>query len=363
MKKVLVMGMTDNPGGVESVIMNYYRNLDPEKIHFDFLSNYNPIVYDNEILERGSKIFYVTPRSKNPKKFKDELNDFFKQYAKEYDAIWVNLCSLVNIDYLKYAQKYGIPKRIIHCHNADNDAGILKKLIHNYNKKILPKYANEFWSCDKEAAPWFYSPEIIDSEHFLIIENAIDLKKYVFNPIKREQIRKQLGIENNFVIGHIGRFHFQKNHKFILQIFAQILEERNDAVLLLVGDGDLREEIINYAQSLGVNESIIYTGAVLNAQDYYNAMDIFVFPSIFEGLGLVGVEAQANGLPTIIADTIPAKVLVNDNSAILPIEDPILWKNKVLELSSFPREDQTKLKKSFFNLDHQLKNFEEAINK
>ena len=135
-KKVLVFGMTENPGGVESVIMNYYRNIDLKRVHFDFLCNsYEPIAYEDELTSNGAKCFHFVARSKNPIKYHKELKTFFKKHADEYSAIWVNVCSLANIDYLKLAKKYGISKRIIHSHNSENMDSKLRGKLHEYNKK------------------------------------------------------------------------------------------------------------------------------------------------------------------------------------------------------------------------------------
>ena len=154
-RKVLVFGMTENPGGIESVIINYYRNINRDLIQFDFLCNCTTIAYEEEIRSLGGKIISVTARKKNPMKFRRQINEFMKIHAKEYDAIWINVCSLVNIDYLIFAKKYGIPRIIIHCHNSDNDGNQIKKLVHLYNKMRIEKYATDFWSCSDIASLGF----------------------------------------------------------------------------------------------------------------------------------------------------------------------------------------------------------------
>ena len=147
MKRVLVFGVTENPGGVESVIMNYYRNIDRNKIQFDFLCNTKEVAYEDEIIKMGGKIYKITGRSVNRRQYMNDMEKFFSENAKKYTTIWVNVCSLANIDYLKFAKKYGIKYRIIHSHNSENMDSKLRGLLHKFNKKIIIKYATDFWAC------------------------------------------------------------------------------------------------------------------------------------------------------------------------------------------------------------------------
>lgn len=200
---VLVFGMTANPGGVESVIMNYYRNIDRNKIDFEFLCTSDTIAYENEIIQSGGRIYKIVARKENPIRFRIQLHRFMKENAKRYDAIWVNLCSLVNIDYLIEARRFSIPRRIIHCHNADNDAGWVKMIIHNFNKARLSKYATDYWTCSNEASKWFYSETIIRGSRYHIIYNGIDIEKYSYDADTRIKMRKKLCVEDKIVIGHV----------------------------------------------------------------------------------------------------------------------------------------------------------------
>lgn len=200
LKKILVFGITENPGGVESVIMNYYRNIDREKVHFDFLCNSEVVSYEDEILSLGGKIFKVTARSKDYKKYKEDMKSFFENNAKEYSAIWVNVCSLANIDYLKYAKRYGIKRRIIHSHNSRNMDSFLREMLHRLNKLIINEYATDFWACSEDAGKWFYCRSIRNSNKFLIVNNAIDLEKYKYNPRIREEYRAKMGLQDKFVV-------------------------------------------------------------------------------------------------------------------------------------------------------------------
>ena len=242
-RKVLVFGMTENPGGIESVIMNYYRNISRDLVQFDFLCNCKKIAYEEEIRSLGGEIFNVTARKENPLKFHRQVNEFMKLHAVEYDAMWVNVCSLVNIDYLIFAKKYGIPRIIIHCHNSDNDGSQMKKLVHLYNKMRIEKYATDFWSCSDSASPWFFTQKIIHSDKYKVIPNAIDVDQYKRNDEIRAAMRKKYQVEDKIVIGHVGRFHFQKNHSFLIDIFEQLANQNEKYRLLLIGQGVLENDI------------------------------------------------------------------------------------------------------------------------
>ena len=361
-KRVLVFGMTSNPGGVESVIMNYYRYINKEKIQFDFLCNSSQIAYEDEIQTLGGRIYKITARKKNYWKFQSELKHFMRENAQKYDALWVNLCSLVNVDYLISAKKYGIKKRIIHCHNSANDAGILKGVIHFINKKRIPFLATDFWSCSKDAASWFFSKEIIESNKFKIVPNAIDVEKFKPNKILRNKIRTELNLNNLKVIGHVGRFHFQKNHTFLIDIFDNIVKKDDDYRLLLVGQGELYPIIKEKVKNKGLSEKVIFYGVRTDVEKIYQAMDIFILPSIFEGLGVVALEAQACLLPCLLADTVPLTVRINDNTAFLSLnKGAVLWAEKIDEMLRIPPLLNNRMPGSVYDIRTQVKEFEKML--
>lgn len=334
MNKILVFGITDNPGGMESVIMNYYKNIDKTKVQFDFLCNTEKVAYENEIIALGGNIFRITARSNNIKKYRKEMKGFFSANAKKYSAIWVNLCSLANIDYLKYAKKYGIKYRIIHSHNSENDTTFLRAILHKNNKRIIQKYATDFWACSDEAGKWFYSKEILDSHKYRIVNNAIDVEKYRFREECRKKYRKDLGLENKIVIGNVGRFHFQKNHEFLIEIFAELRKKYDNVQLVLVGQGELQNHIKDKVNKLGLNDFVTFLGVRNDIAGIMNAMDIFLFPSLFEGMPLVLIEAQASALPCVVSkDSIPEKVKMTDQLMFIPLEkEASYWADKISDI-------------------------------
>lgn len=361
MKKVLVFGMTDNPGGIESVIMNYYRKIDRKKIQFDFLSNSPHIAYEDEIKSLGGKIYLITARKKSYFKFKQELKTFMLQHAAEYEAIWVNVCMLSNIDYLISAKKYGIPKRIIHCHNSSNDGGKLKYYIHQYNKKRLSKYATHFWSCSEDASPWFFDNKVIQSPNYKVIVNAIDVNKYIRDERIRKQYRKELGVQEKIVIGHVGRFHFQKNHQLLIEIFKCLARRSEKYHLLLVGQGENEQEIKDIVEKENLNQRVMFLGARNDVDKIYQAMDLFILPSQFEGLGIVALEAQAAMLPCVLSDSVPQIVKVNDNVKFVSLNDtPEHWAD-IVEIMLKESQSINKIITSEYNIDMQVINFEKEL--
>ena len=364
MKRVLVFGMTENPGGVESVIMNYYRHIDRSKIQFDFLCNsYEKVAYEEELLALGGRTFHFPARSRDFLKYKRELDVFFRKHASEYSAIWVNICSLANIDYLIEAKKYGIPKRIIHSHNSQNMDGKLRGLLHEHNKKRIAQYATDFWACSEDAARWFYEEKLLPEVE--IIHNAIDVDRVRFDGAARRKIREQLGWENEYIIGNIGRLHFQKNQAFILDIFRGVLKEKSDARLVLVGQGEDEQMLKDKIRTYGLEEQVRMVGVQSDIPAWLSAFDLFLFPSRFEGMPLALMEAEANGLPVLLSkDVIPETVKINQNVVFQSLESgSSAWKKQLLNMAEYEkREEPEKIKENFvqagYEIGHEVKRFE-----
>lgn len=359
MKKILVFGMTDKAGGVESVIMNYYRNIDRAKINFDFLCNNEVVAYEDEIKELGGNIYKITARSKDIKKYKQDMKEFFKKHSNDYSTIWVNVCSLANIDYLKYAKKYGIKYRIIHSHNSQNMDSKLRGILHKINRILIKKYATDFWTCSKEAGEWFYNKKIINNEKYLLVNNAIDTNKFKFNEEIRSEVRKELEVENKLVIGHVGRFHFQKNHTFLIDIFKKVSEKNKDAHMVLVGIGTLEDEIKKKVEDLNLKNKVTFLGQRKDVDKIMQAFDVLLFPSLFEGLPLTLIEAQANGMPILASkDVIPKEVKMSDNFTFVSLEDNSeKWADILLsqDLTNKSKENIEKIKKRGFDIQEETK--------
>ena len=305
--------------GTETYVMNLYREASKHGIIFDFLLyDDSRQGYYDEAVALGSKI-YKLPSRKNVSKYYQELNNFFKHNANTYSAIHMCAGSLSSIAPLRYAKKYKIPIRIYHSHNA-SCRGIHNKLLHAINKRRLPKIATDFFACSKSAQEFAFS-HTSDFSKSIVIDNGIDLDKYKYQENIRKEIRKELNIENRFVLGHIGRFVPEKNHKFLIDLFAEYHRQNTDAILLLIGQGPLEEEIRNQINKLGIQEAVKILGIRTDVNKILSALDLFLMPSIFEGFPFVLVEAQASGLPIIVSNNVSPEVKLIDSLEFKDLKD------------------------------------------
>jgi len=318
-------------GGAETLIMNIYKKIDRSRVQFDFVVNEREreYSYEKEIKELGGKIFYV-PR-------------FNIDNCLFYIRAWENLLSahpewrIIHGHYTSLAFIYlGIAKAqkrvtIAHSHTAGGD-GSLKSYMKVLLQYPLRYIADYLFACSESAAKWMFGKYYSSA---YIINNAIDAKRFVFREDIRKLKRKELGIENKFVVGHIGRFQTPKNHNFLIDIFKIIHKRYNNSVLLLVGDGELRQSIEKKVNYLGLSNDVIFTGVRSDIPDLLQAMDVFVFPSLYEGFGIVVVEAQAAGLHCIVADTVPKEAFVTSLIESIPLtEKEEIWAERVLKYNN-----------------------------
>ena len=324
-----ILGIVAN-GGVEAVIMNYYRNIDKTKIQFDFVVHSDADEnYINEVLAMRAKVYKVTPYNKNIFKFMYKIYHIIK--FNHYQIIHSNMNVLSGFALLP-AYLAGAKVRILHNHTTDSKEEKLRSLIKRILRPFAKLFANQYWACSKLAAKWMYGKNAVINGKVTIINNAIDLEKFKFNKEKRERLRKKLGLENCFAIGHVGRFMKQKNHEFLIDIFNEVLKQKENARLLLIGDGKLKPKIEEKVKNLGIERAVTFLGNRNDVQDLYNAMDVFVFPSFYEGLGMVVIEAQVNGLSVLTSDAVPKEAKVTKNIRFLNLRQPKTeWCNEILK--------------------------------
>ena len=321
-------------GGLETMIMNYYRHIDRSKVQFDFLVHRDfRADYDDEIEALGGRIFRLPQLVPWSRSYLKALEQFFRKHP-EYKIVHVHQDCLSSV-ILKVAKKCGVPVRIAHSHSSSQDKN-LKYLIKLFYKQFIPSHATHLFACGKEAGDWMFG-----GAPFHILNNAIDTKQYACDSIRHSQVRKALQIPNGaFVIGHVGRFNTVKNHSFLLDVFAQVSQQAKNSVLLLVGDGDLRAEMEKKAASLGVANSVIFTGVRHDVPDLMQAMDCFVFPSLYEGVPVTLIEAQASGLPCVISDGVPVECAKTNLVKQIPLSaDPSQWVEEILKTQSHARQN------------------------
>lgn len=349
MIRILVFGMTENPGGVESFLLGYYRKLDRTRVQLDFLGNsHNPMAYEEELRQLGARTFHVAARSENFSQYRREMEELFAAHASEYAAIWVNVSSLANIDYLILAKKYGIPRRIIHSHNSRNMDSRLRGALHYRNRQIIDRYATDFFACSESAADWFYTGKV--RQRAVIIHNAIDVSRLFYTEEKRAQIRAQIGVEGaTLVVGNVGRLHFQKNQTFLLDVFAQLHQKHPDSRLVLVGQGEDEEKLRDHARQLGLDNSVTFAGVQYDVPAWLSAFDLFLFPSLFEGLPIAALEAQANGVPVLASTAaMPRESVLCGNVRRLSLRRTAeQWADTALSLVRAGREKESEVRRRF----------------
>lgn len=332
--RVLQVVTLMNRGGLESMLMNYYRNIDRSKVQFDFLVHRKgEHDFTNEIFSLGGKIYTVPPVNPlNTNGYLHEINNFFKQHS-EYRIVHSHLDALSTYP-LKYAQKHGVPIRISHSHNTSQEKN-LKYIIKVYSRSQIKKYTTHLFSCGKDAGKWLFG-----KSDFQILNNAIDAKKFSYNPDLSYETKQSLGINGKFVIGHVGRFNKQKNHEFLIDIFEKIYEKEKNSILLLIGVGDLEEKIRKRVENLGLTSVVKFLGLRSDIPDLLQAVDVFVFPSLFEGLPVTLVEAQASGLPCVISDTISNEVEITPNIKFVSLgKGADSWSNHILDFNTHTRKN------------------------
>ena len=300
-------------GGIETFIMNIYRNINREKFQFDFLlSSDKEDIYNDEIRSLGGKIFKIPGRNKGVIQNKKAVQKFFLLHP-EYKIVHQHVSSLSYLDPLKIAKKNGVATRIIHSHNTKQGGSSLHKYVHYINKFFISSIASHYFACSHLAARWLYPSSLYDTKKYRVIKNAIDTKEFVYNEELRTRMRKDMNIENKFVIGHIGRFMPQKNHDFLIDIFKKFNDKEKDSLLLLVGDGTLRKSIKEKVESLGLKDKVIFTGVRTDTSALLQTMDVFVMPSFHEGLPVTLIEAQAAGLPCVVSTEVTKEVQISQD--------------------------------------------------
>ena len=314
-------------GGVESVIMNYYRHLDHSKVQFDFICDDDStrIPYD-EIKKLGGRVFLV-PKYQNLPKYLKALEKLFKE--NQYRIVHSNINTL-SVFPLYAAKKAGVPIRISHSHSTSNPKEWKRNLIKNILRPFSKRYATDYFACSELAGRYLFGNKAFDQGKVKIIHNAIDVDKFKFDEVARKKLRKEFGIKDStIVIGHVGRFVQQKNHTFLVDVFKEYHKKNPDSKLLLVGSGPLEDEIKKKVERLGLKDSVLFLGQRDDINKLYSVMDVFCLPSLYEGLPVVGVEAQAAGLPTIFSNRISKEVIVSSYAKIVSIQDTGLYIEKI----------------------------------
>lgn len=343
--RILQENVIMDPGGIESLLMNLYRHIDRDIIQFDFmLHRANKGVYDDEIRKLGGNIYISEPF--NPfhhEKYLNSMRTIINNHP-EYKIIHAH--SELNYWPLKIAKQLGVPIRISHSHNAKSTIN-LKYMFLCYEKAFIKNVATDWFMCSTLAGEWTYGKKAVKDGKCIFLKNGIETQNYVYNRKIREEKRKELGITDNFVIGHIGRFMQQKNHTFLIDIFSKVKKMNPKSKLLLVSEGRLFDDIKQKVSSYGLQNDVLFLGFRSDVNKLMQAMDVFVLPSLWEGLPFTLIEAQAAGLPCVISDVISDESIVTDLIKKESLKQSAeVWAKEILDIyNAKTRKDTSNLVK------------------
>lgn len=333
--RVLQVVINMNAGGIENMLMNLYRGIDKDKVQFDFLLHTKEkCFFDDEIIAMGGKIHRLYPiRLHNLKKYMNDTHRFFQEHDYKIIHSHMNIWSYF---ILNQAKRNKIPFRLAHSHIAYDSIWELPKqrvpFVYILKKLINTPLTHRF-ACGEAAGKWLYG-----DKEFTVINNAIQSERFIYNPEKSKEFKQLLKIEDKVCFGHVGRFNAQKNHDFLIDIFADIKTQIPNAVLVLLGDGNLKAQIEEKVKDKNLQENVLFLGIQKNVNDYLQAFDYFLMPSLFEGLPVSLVEAQANGLKVFASDQITSETDVTGHISFLPIDSGTkIWVDEVLKFKDFQK--------------------------
>ncbi len=339
-------------GGAEMFLMNMYRNMDHNKIVFDFLLQSDENIYKDELKYYGSTVHRVTPYYKN---YFANISQLKSVLRNNYPIVHVHANALLYIEPLIYAKKLGVPCRIMHSHNSSMFYKFALPY-HSLNKFRIRHYATHQFACSEAAGKWMFG------ERFTIIPNAIDIDHFSFTNETRTKIRNELGIsEHTFVLGQVGRLYSVKNQKFSMEVLKNLLAVRPDSMLVLVGEGGDSEELQVFARQQGISDHVLFLGVRSDVFSILSSFDAFIFPSLYEGLPVTVIEAQANGLPVFCSYAVPEQAVLAKNVHRLSLElGPKKWSEEILNASFNRLNNKSLLEKSGFSIQeeaHKLQSF------
>lgn len=336
--RVLQVVTKMNRAGIENLLLEIYRHVDRSQVQFDFYTfRLDPGHLDREVMSLGGNIYYNPPLTPISWLRSDaDLVQFLRQHP-EYKIVHAHMnawCGLL----LRSAQKAGVPVRIAHSHTALKSGG-LTNLVKNIIKLPVNRYATHRFAVSRQAGIWLYGKKAEKDNMVQIWANSIDYRKFAFNPDVRREMRGQHDLDNKFVLMHVGNCRFEKNHPFLLEVFARVRAHDPSAQLVLIGGGDW-EKILDQADRLGVSNGLVVTGSRPDVDLFLQAGDVFVFPSLYEGMPVAVIEAQAAGLPCLISDSITDEVCITPLVEQVPLAaGPEIWAEKILERKHLARRD------------------------
>lgn len=330
-KKIIHFSLANTKSGITQYVLNNWKYIDKNRFSFDMVTFGEKLDFQEDLETQGCRIFYVKNRAE------DNLKDFQKEilqiFSNGYEAVHLHTSYWKSFELEKLAKKAGIPKIIVHAHNTAvfDDCGREEKEKQHYmlREELSSDIATDFWACSGLAAEWLYGDKI-PQEKIRILNNAIDVQSFKFNRQKRKEVRQRLRWEDKLVIGHVGRFSYQKNHEFLIEVFKEAIKIEKNIRLLLIGKGPQESNIRSLVEKYELMDKVYFVGACNDVNCWLQAMDILALPSRFEGLPIVAIEAQTSGVKCLVSNTITKETAITDNISFLSLDVPV-WKDKILE--------------------------------
>ena len=308
MVRILVFGACNNLGGIEKYLYNISKYM-PDVI-FDFVSLYDNICFQKDFESNGSIIYKLPHRGRHPFQFLKQLAQLFKEHP-EYHTVYCNMMSCSFIEPLILARLFN-RKVVSHCHTTQLHDSLKTRMLNKINKPLVKLLTDQYWACSYEAGKWMFGEKIADSK-LKIIYNGIEVKQFDFNEKVREQYRNKFNVNDMFVVGHVGRFEYPKNHFFIVNVFEKIVEQHKDSILLLIGDGSMKTEIKELVLEKGLEKQVKFLGNRSDIKELLQAMDVFIMPSWYEGISVAAIEALASGLKVFCSENVDCKTKLTEN--------------------------------------------------
>ena len=343
-------------GGSETFLMNIYRNINREKIQFDFVVHTDKkCEYDEEIEKLGGKIYRIPPISKHPIRNLKALRDILKNSAYSYDTVHRHTNSAIVFTDLWMAKHMKVKNRYVHAHSNQSQKA---KLLHKLCRPFLNCIATKKFACSQAAAEWLYGKK--KSKDAQIIYNAIEVDKFLYSEEERKILRKETNTQGKIVIGNVGRFEKAKNHTFIIDVFYELTKQKENYELWLVGDGSLKQEIQEKVKKLGLEEKVKFWGIRKDVNKIIQGMDIFLFPSIYEVLGISFIEAQISGIKCYVSEAIQKEAIITNKVKQMKLTDGVQkWAFEILnENIDYSRKINNNNKVKQFKIENLVKNFE-----
>lgn len=319
-------------GGVENVVFNYYREIDKSKVQFDFYyDSDSTVVPPSELINMGARFIEIPPYQDLPI-YISTLRKIFRE--NDYQIVHSHINTL-SVFPLFAAWIEHVPIRIAHNHSVPGGGEIKRNLLKNFLRMFSRVFSTHYFACSEKAGRWLFGNRNYDDGNVIVIKNAIDFSKFIRKDSEITELKSQLGLKDKFVVGHVGRFTYAKNHEFLIDIFCEICKIRNDAVLILVGDGELHDKIVNKLETKKVKNRTLLVGQVTNPEKYYGLFDVVIVPSYFEGLSMTAIESQIAGVPIVISEAIPDEAIISNGYKYMKLTDSSRkWATEAVKISN-----------------------------